>query len=669
MKNKVILIGWDAADWHFINPLLKENKMPCLEKFISEGIHGNIASIQPMLSPMLWTSIATGKRGDSHGIHGFVEPSDDGQSIRPATSSSRKCKAIWNILNQNKLRCNIVNWFASHPAENINGYIVSNLYPDWDSSGKFPSLQTSGIINSSLLESELSELRLLPSDINSEEIQMFIPNLASIDLSIDKRPYQLQQLLAKTASIHNAATYLLSKKDWDFTAIYYGAIDQFGHEFMQYHPPKLNEVNNQDFENYKYVMENIYRYHDMMLHGLLQNIDSSTNIIIVSDHGYISNELRPKMESARKLPESCHRYFGIACANGPDFKKGEKLYGATILDVTPTILSLFDLPVGDDMEGRIWQETFDNPNNIKRTLSWELVPGKDGMHSENLKNDPIEMQSLLQQFIDLGYIDEPSKDIKDTIDNVIRDQKTNLARSLIDSGKIDQAIPLLEFLYQSYSNEIYYITKLVECYIQTDDLNNARKYLNILKQKGNNSNAYVYLLEGSLAMAQNKADQAVKSFNTALAESDSNAILLNNLIGRAYLILNKFELAKKAYTKVLQIEPENPFAHNGLAQSYIATKNYKKAVEHSLDAVGLLHFFPAAHYHLGVALAEIGKPIDAISAFEVCLPMAKQKSQVHYWLSKLYQINDLDHEKSKIHKRLAASENKKNKFFFINKDS
>jgi predicted AlkP superfamily phosphohydrolase/phosphomutase len=35
---------------------------------------GNLATLQPILSPMLWNSVATGKFADKHGIHGFIAP-------------------------------------------------------------------------------------------------------------------------------------------------------------------------------------------------------------------------------------------------------------------------------------------------------------------------------------------------------------------------------------------------------------------------------------------------------------------------------------------------------------------------------------------------------------------------------------------------------------------
>ena len=88
-KKKVLLIGWDAADWQVITPLLDQGKMPNLQKLVEQGTMGNLATLYPDLSPMLWTSIATGKYPFKHGICGFTEPDPHGNGIRPITNLSR----------------------------------------------------------------------------------------------------------------------------------------------------------------------------------------------------------------------------------------------------------------------------------------------------------------------------------------------------------------------------------------------------------------------------------------------------------------------------------------------------------------------------------------------------------------------------------------------------
>src|SRR5579863_6719115 len=127
-RRKVLLVGWDAADWKVINPLMDAGKMPNVQRLIENGCMAHLATLHPPLSPMLWTSIATGKRPFKHGIHGFSEPAPDGRSVQPVSNLSRTCKAVWNIFNQNHLRSVVVGWWPSHPAEPLNGVMVSDHF-------------------------------------------------------------------------------------------------------------------------------------------------------------------------------------------------------------------------------------------------------------------------------------------------------------------------------------------------------------------------------------------------------------------------------------------------------------------------------------------------------------------------------------------------------------
>src|SRR5579862_398211 len=127
-RTRVLFVGWDAADWKVIRPLLDQGQMPNLARLIAGGVSGNLATLYPPLSPMLWTSIATGKRPGKHGIHGFIEPVPGGGGIRPISVLSRTARAVWNILNQNAKRCVVVGWWPSHPAEPIDGVMVSDFY-------------------------------------------------------------------------------------------------------------------------------------------------------------------------------------------------------------------------------------------------------------------------------------------------------------------------------------------------------------------------------------------------------------------------------------------------------------------------------------------------------------------------------------------------------------
>lgn len=149
-NNPLLILGWDGAEWSAINRLCDQGYMPHFKSFKERGLPAHIASLQPMISPLLWTSVVTGKRAHVHGILGFVENSLEGpQAI---SSYQRKCPALWNILSEAGLLCQVLNWWPSNPAEEILGDFISNLAfaegdlagqcwpPEWHSDWKLASV-------------------------------------------------------------------------------------------------------------------------------------------------------------------------------------------------------------------------------------------------------------------------------------------------------------------------------------------------------------------------------------------------------------------------------------------------------------------------------------------------------------------------------------------------
>src|SRR3954467_15707116 len=150
--------------------------MPNLASLIAAGVHGNLATIYPPLSPMLWTSIATGKRAYKHGVHGFSEPLSDGSGVRPITLLSRRTKAIWNILNQTGHRSLVVGWWPSHPAEPINGVVVSNHFQiPAGRPGEMPP-SADGTVHPAALSATLAELRVNPMELDGDFLRPFVPD-------------------------------------------------------------------------------------------------------------------------------------------------------------------------------------------------------------------------------------------------------------------------------------------------------------------------------------------------------------------------------------------------------------------------------------------------------------------------------------------------------------
>jgi predicted AlkP superfamily phosphohydrolase/phosphomutase/tetratricopeptide (TPR) repeat protein len=466
LAKKVLLIGWDAADWKIANPLIDQGLMPTLDDFINHGVMGNIATLRPILSPMLWNSIATGKRPDKHGILGFMEPDPQTGGVRPVTSTSRKVKALWNILTQRGYKTHVLGWFAGHPAEPINGISVSDLFPYAVGAPDQPWPLPPGAVHPEKLRDEFARLRMHPAEVSEGAILPWIPRAAEIDQEKDKGLQSFAKILSENCSIHNAATWILQNEPWDFLAVYYNGIDHFCHGFMHYHPPRMDGIPEEKFEIYKDVVNGAYRFHDMMLQTLLDLAGPDATVILVSDHGFHSDHLRPRgipMEPAG--PAVQHRQFGVVCMKGEHIKQDERIYGATLLDVTPTILTLFGLPVGEDMDGRVLVQAFENPPQITRIPSWESEAGDCGMHPADLRMDPAAAQAVLQQFVALGYIQPLSEDQEKAVATAVREQQYNLARSYMDSRRYADALTIFEELAQKDPDEARFLQHLAQCYL------------------------------------------------------------------------------------------------------------------------------------------------------------------------------------------------------------
>jgi predicted AlkP superfamily phosphohydrolase/phosphomutase/tetratricopeptide (TPR) repeat protein len=480
---KVLVIGWDAADWRVIEPMLAEGKLPNLKKLMDEGVHGNNSTLYPVLSPMLWTSIATGKRPFKHGIHGFSEPTPDGSGVRPITNISRKTKAIWNILQQSGKRSVVVGWWPSHPAEPIDGVMVSNHFQragglkntkidpaiGKPAAGNFGWTNdqwpmSPGTVHPPEMTRNLQEFRFHPLELEFEHVAPFIPEIGKIDQSKDKRLEGFAKTLADTVSIQGVSTALQQLEEWDLMCVYFDGIDHFCHGFMKYHPPRQEHVPEEDFELYKGVVEGAYRFHDMMLGATLQLAGEDATVILLSDHGFHPDHLRPQnIPTEPAGPAIEHRPYGIFVMKGPGIRRGERINGASVLDLCPTVLTLFGLPVGLDMDGKPLVSAFEDPVEVRTIQSWDAVDGDCGMHPPDAHLDAMESADAIKQLVDLGYIDEPDEDIGIAVRNTVQELKYNLARAYMDASLYRKAIPLLEEIWEQASEEHRFGLKLLTC--------------------------------------------------------------------------------------------------------------------------------------------------------------------------------------------------------------
>ena len=110
---KIVCIGVDGGDWQIIHPMIGEGLLPNFARFVEQGATGPLLSMEPMLSPLLWTTMATGKLPEEHGILNFtaIDP-ETGEKI-PITRMYRKVDAFWNMMSDYGRTVDIVGWLVT----------------------------------------------------------------------------------------------------------------------------------------------------------------------------------------------------------------------------------------------------------------------------------------------------------------------------------------------------------------------------------------------------------------------------------------------------------------------------------------------------------------------------------------------------------------------------
>ena len=647
-SRKVLLVGWDAADWKVIRPLMHAGKMPHVQRLVENGAAGPIATLHPPLSPMLWTSIATGKRPFKHGIHGFSEPTPDGRGVRPVTNLSRTSKAVWNILNQNHLRSVVIGWWPSHPAEPIEGAMISDhFHRAYGSLEEGWPLLPNAVHPPELAET-LAGLRMHPDLLTPEMVEPFIPLAREIDQENDQRLAAFLRTLAECMSVQAAAEWLVEHETWDFFAVYFDAIDHFCHGFMKYHPPRQSWIGERDFELYHNVVSMAYQLHDRMLGALLEKAGHEVTVMLMSDHGFHPDHLRPAaIPDIPAGPAIEHRDFGIFAMRGPGIKRGAPVHGASVLDVAPTILTLFGLPVGEDMDGKVLAQGFvESPPQVESVASWEDIAGADGRHPPHTRLDPLAAHAALEQMIALGYIERPDEDAEVAVRKTIRELRYNLGESYQDAGRHLDAHAIFSELYAADGTADDGDRRFaMRLFVSAQALGRIEEMRSIAGDLKHPQSPLVDYLTAQILIAEKRYAEALAILGGVPGTLLESAEL--------YVRLRRWHDAQAAYEQALELDPDNAHAHLGLCRVALRRRKFSVAAHAALDGLQRIQHDPQAHFLLGLALTGLQQYGGAAEAFRAAIFFNPNYPEAHVRLAGLLEKHLGDAESAQEHRRLA----------------
>ena len=150
---RVRVLAIDGLELSMLEQLVARGELPAIAALVARGAHGRLRAEPERVPVIVWTTIATGRGPEAHGIlsadtrrlTGLRTPvSLDAEAgpfasalgratdllritrAQPATAALRSVKAFWNVASEKGLRIGVVNWWASWPAEPVNGWLVSD---------------------------------------------------------------------------------------------------------------------------------------------------------------------------------------------------------------------------------------------------------------------------------------------------------------------------------------------------------------------------------------------------------------------------------------------------------------------------------------------------------------------------------------------------------------
>jgi hypothetical protein len=321
----VLVIGMDGATWDIMDPMMSAGELPNLSSLRGEGAWGVLTSINPTLSPAVWTTIATGKKRDKHGIKDFTY-----------TQESLRAPRIWELLEAEGKTVGVQSWLVTWPPSVRNGFQI----PGWlaRTSETYPPelhFAQDVILGEGLARSPREYLAYL---IDAPRIGVRLSTLTEalrlMAYSKLKRPSFLDVAWRKDelkALIYaDVFCRQLRKHKPDFAAVVFYGTDSLGHIYWKYMDrlasldpsssfisrasgaprrseptsptrgaqslrealdskggsPERSEVSAEEAERYGRVLYDYYRLVDSFIPRIMAALPADKTVCVISDHGH-----------------------------------------------------------------------------------------------------------------------------------------------------------------------------------------------------------------------------------------------------------------------------------------------------------------------------------------------------------------------------------------------
>ena len=636
---RLLVVGLDGADWGIIDELIEQGRLPHLQALIENGARAKLLSISPMLSPVIWTSAATGVEPIRHGILDFLVADPETGQRQPVTSAQRLVPTVWEILSQSGVDVGVVGWWASWPADAVRGYMVSDRIAyqlfgyssdPADRQGKTwppdlyddvrPWIVDPPSIGWDRLRPYLAGERREPSDFSDEEREL-----------LD----QMRTLIASGETYLEISKQLSRRFRPELEVVYFEGTDTAGHLFMPYRLPALPGVDPQRIDSFNQIVDRYYEEADRFLGELLEEKGEEWTVMVLSDHGFASDRNRPRTTDSRighGGAADWHRRFGILVLSGANVRKGVRIEEASIYDIAPTILALFGQPVPQSWPGRVLSgalsESFvaENPVRLRSDDPTRQTGGAEWA------DDPS-AAALMEKLQSLGYISSGGGSGADAGSEALT-ALNNQGISLLAEGRFEEAeAEFRKGLEVAPGSAMFRFNLALAARFQgrIDEakqlLRESLQFPGTLEMSGATL-ADMLIDDGELEEAAEVVDRVLEF------EPDSSEAV--SLRGRIYELGGDPSAAREAYMRSAELDPDAPLPRNHLGNMAKQAGNREEAQQWYQRAIEADPYFMGAYNNLALVYQELGEIPEAIDLYQRALTKAPNNAIVINNLASLY---------------------------------
>ncbi|MCC6158707.1 MAG: alkaline phosphatase family protein [Deltaproteobacteria bacterium] len=655
-KTRVAIIGVDGATWELLDPLMAAGKLPNFQRLIATGTKAHYQSIEPLLSPLIWTTMVTGVSPEKHGITWFMVRDPKTGDPLPITSAKRETRAIWNIASDAGKSVGFIGWWATWPAEKVNGFMVSDQV----------GFHGFGLGNA---KEEVAIGRTYPEalmfEIEPDIVQPLTQPKADIDrfMNITEVEYKasagreftftnplhhFMYMLATLRSYEAMGLRLYPKHKPDLFGVFFESIDTTGHLYMKYRPPQIEGISNELFAKYSQTMDKVYERNDEMLGKFLAMLEPGTIVIVCSDHGFKSeNDRLAEIENTSvATAHKWHKLNGVLIINGPGIKAGYELPKSSVLDLAPTVLYALGLPVAQDFEGHALTDAF-TPEFVAAHPVQSVPTYETGVRNEPMPSMPENLtKEMVEKLKSLGYIggDEEAADhLQDPAVQDLDAMETHMNRLDLyrRKGDLKGAEDVARKMIALDAADPRAHAALGDVLAGTGRLDDAEKALGeaeklVEKYKANMPMddkgrpkypkiddtllSMITSSRGICLMMKKDAPNAEALFKKAQQLDAANVSAFYNY---ALLLENtgRRDAARTAYEESVKRFPEHSFSLNNLGNVYFRDGNIDKAIEMYERTAAADARHHECRHNWGVALLKKNQNAEARKKFEEALEL------------------------------------------------